>query len=336
MSGNGSDGSNTFGIFSGAFGIVVAIPLIWTIIHSQLPLAKLRQLEETLTETESLFRSVIEEGLLDPTENVPHFRRQLASVRSNADLLREQTYMATTLKKQLAAWLNGLSGEISVQCTNATGIRARICETSAEARARLSQQDPSDRELSGRGWRVVVRRLWRRVPALFCRQSRSSSPHVVGDVQPSPEAVNTVSDVDHTAHQVSDSPTQDSATLPHTSTPVVSGKTAINTSLRKQLHAQKSGMRALARAIYRVDKELASQGVSHPGLAQIVRAANRRRLSISSKVPRTRRSRKSDSLLFYPGTVPETVVLPQACGSSDGSDADSSEEDTLCDEPISA
>ncbi|RPD57214.1 hypothetical protein L226DRAFT_572571 [Lentinus tigrinus ALCF2SS1-7] len=338
MSGSESDGSNTFNLISAAIGMLVAIPVVWAIIQSQLPPAKLRRLEETLTETESLLGSVIEEGLLDPMVSVPHFRSQLSTFRSSADRLREQTYMATTLRKQFAAWFGGLSSRLSVLCEQVAGIRARICETSAEARARLSQQDPSHCEPSGRGWRVVVRGLWRRVAALFYRQSRSSTPHVVEDVQSYPGVDSADFGVDQVAHQDPESPKQDNATLPHTSTPVVSGKTAgpIKTSLRKTFRGQKYEMRALARAIYRVDKELASQVVSHPMLAHIMRAANRRRLSISSKVPRTRRSHKSDSLLFCPSTVPETVVLPQACGSSDGSDADSSEEDTLCDEPISA
>ena len=91
-------------------------------------------------------------------------------------------------------------------------------------------------------------------------------------------------------------------------------------------------MRALARAIRRVDKDLASQGVVHPVLKKVVRATNQRRSSVSSKPSHTRRSRRSYSLLFYPNTVEQTVVLPQACDSSDDSDEDSWEEETACDE----
>lgn len=70
-------GVDGFGVFAGVVGVIMAIPFVWSIVKSQLPPAKYRKLEETLSDTESLLRSVVEEGLLSSSNGVPHFRRHL-------------------------------------------------------------------------------------------------------------------------------------------------------------------------------------------------------------------------------------------------------------------
>lgn len=66
--------TNIYGLIASTVGLIAAVPLIWVCIRSQLPMTKLRELDEALTDTESLLRSVVEEGLLDLTHDVPHFQ----------------------------------------------------------------------------------------------------------------------------------------------------------------------------------------------------------------------------------------------------------------------
>ena len=70
-------GVDGFGVFAGVVGVIMAIPFVWSIVRSQLPSARYRKLEETLSDTETLLRSVVEEGLLSSSDDVPHFRRHL-------------------------------------------------------------------------------------------------------------------------------------------------------------------------------------------------------------------------------------------------------------------
>ena len=69
--------TNIYGLIVSAVGVFGVIPLLWVCIRSQLPTTKLRELDETLTDTESLLRSVVEEGLLDLAHDVPHFQAHI-------------------------------------------------------------------------------------------------------------------------------------------------------------------------------------------------------------------------------------------------------------------
>lgn len=52
------------GLISGLLGTIGLVPLLWTLIHYQLPEYKLRQLDKALEETTTLLDSVIRDGLV--------------------------------------------------------------------------------------------------------------------------------------------------------------------------------------------------------------------------------------------------------------------------------
>ncbi|KAI0691781.1 hypothetical protein C8T65DRAFT_670344 [Cerioporus squamosus] len=319
--------TSLYGIIASAIGIVAVVPLIWSCIRNQLPTAKLRELDETLTETESLLRSVVEEGLLDPARDVPHFQAHIQQFRSSAEHFREETYMATDLSKQLAAWFDGLSTRISMLSTRVKKVRANICETSVEARMQLMQQHPfASPPVRPSRWA----RLRTAIKGFFCcvRSKSESVDKTMPLAQSCPPAE------DCTAPSHTPTPSSDIRSESPECYDVDTQAAGRRASTARAIYPRdcKSRMRALVRAIRRVDKDLASQGVTHPVLKKVVQATNQRRSSVSSKPSHTRRSRKSHSLLFCPGGVEQTVVLPQACDSSDDSDEDSWEEETVCDE----
>lgn len=70
-------GLDTWSVISGAIGVLTVIPLLCAFIWNQHPENKFAQLDSTLKETESLLRSVVEEGLLDPERHVVHFEQYL-------------------------------------------------------------------------------------------------------------------------------------------------------------------------------------------------------------------------------------------------------------------
>ena len=71
-------GVNIFSIISSAIGVYAFVPFVCGIIRDQHPETKLVELQTTLKDTEELFRSVVEEGLLHPVRHVPHFGGYLA------------------------------------------------------------------------------------------------------------------------------------------------------------------------------------------------------------------------------------------------------------------
>lgn len=77
MSNASSVGYNTLSIISSILGVFTAIPLIISFVQSQHPETRMRELDSMLKETETLLRSVVEEGLLDPQCDAPHFEYQL-------------------------------------------------------------------------------------------------------------------------------------------------------------------------------------------------------------------------------------------------------------------
>ena len=72
---SGDSGASSFGVFSGALGVATFLPLIWTVIKSQLPSTKFKTLEQTLLDTETLLRSIVEEGL--ELNEMPHYESNL-------------------------------------------------------------------------------------------------------------------------------------------------------------------------------------------------------------------------------------------------------------------
>ncbi|THH16778.1 hypothetical protein EUX98_g9248 [Antrodiella citrinella] len=65
------------GLIFGILGIVGLIPLLWAAVRYQLPHHKLRQLDATLEETNSLLESAIRDGLVPSVEFVLEMRHLL-------------------------------------------------------------------------------------------------------------------------------------------------------------------------------------------------------------------------------------------------------------------
>ena len=64
-------------LVSGALSFLTVATLIWAFVEYQHPEKRMKELESTLKDTEALFRSLVEEGLLDPERHVPHFESHL-------------------------------------------------------------------------------------------------------------------------------------------------------------------------------------------------------------------------------------------------------------------
>ncbi|OBZ69511.1 hypothetical protein A0H81_10165 [Grifola frondosa] len=118
-------------------GIVGLCPMVLSFLEGQLPSARLRELDETLSDTSSLFRSVTEEGLLTNTTFLIQTESGLAEMHWRAGELRAKTHTATTTIKEFKALMNGLSHKISLLSAEVKDLRAAISTTSAKERDKL-------------------------------------------------------------------------------------------------------------------------------------------------------------------------------------------------------
>ncbi|TBU23698.1 hypothetical protein BD311DRAFT_730853 [Dichomitus squalens] len=317
-------GYNILGVISGVIGVLTAIPLIWRIARSQHPETKMKELESILKDTEGLLHSVVEEGLLDPQRDVPHFEYQLTLYRSRAESFREQTcIVAINWRKVFQAWLQGLSRRIATLCEQVKEIRAEICETSAEARMQLIQDaNGGDEPTSKSTLRAFIRKLARGI-VLIVRgpfdflflQSTDATARAAMDsptadiVTSSTEGTGAVPTTRETAcSNVSRYSSPSSFRSPSTSPSSLSGGSSSRSS-GTVLNGNEHNMRSLIRALRRLDRELAAQGIDHPLLTDILRATKKQWSPASSKAFYRRRSyRRIRSMLRteHMATLPST------------------------------
>lgn len=132
------------GVVFGALGVVGIIQLLCSIIYDQLPSQKFRVLEEVLKDTDALYLSGLEEGLLPNAQEVkarlrgyvtqagrtpstnPQCLPCAYSLQLLADDLRVKVYSATTMRSQCWEMLCGLSRRIGLLCAQAKALRASI------------------------------------------------------------------------------------------------------------------------------------------------------------------------------------------------------------------
>ncbi|KAI0364010.1 hypothetical protein BV20DRAFT_60367 [Pilatotrama ljubarskyi] len=109
---------------------VICQLLYWT-IKSRLPTARLRVLEDTLQETESLLSQCVEEGRLSDSTEVAGFYRQLGVLRSRANDLRVETLSAKTYADDVINMMKGLSRRTKNLCEEVRLARANISTSSS-------------------------------------------------------------------------------------------------------------------------------------------------------------------------------------------------------------
>ncbi|CCM03475.1 uncharacterized protein FIBRA_05608 [Fibroporia radiculosa] len=139
---------NIWGAVTGAAGLAATLPMVFTAIHNQLPSAKMKVLDEILSETRSLLTSVAEEGLFSDVTFVASIEHRLSNLQCRAERYREETYCATTLTKQFKEMLTGLSRRISFLCKEVKKIRAVVVTTTARERERLCRETTTQESTS--------------------------------------------------------------------------------------------------------------------------------------------------------------------------------------------
>ncbi|KZT72366.1 hypothetical protein DAEQUDRAFT_809241 [Daedalea quercina L-15889] len=132
-----SDGSNLWSWITGAVGFATVLPLLYTIVVAQLPVSKVKILEEALEDTRTLLESVIEKNLLSDVRFINDCRRRLAFIEERSEKLKLSAYGAKTTFQQLKGMICGLSLGIHRLYQGVHRLRAKISETTSEAQERL-------------------------------------------------------------------------------------------------------------------------------------------------------------------------------------------------------
>ncbi|KAH7882634.1 hypothetical protein F5I97DRAFT_290401 [Phlebopus sp. FC_14] len=112
--------TNTFSLSSNVFGIIVGSVSLITLafgIHLHLPNNRIKHLQEVLDETEQIYRSALQDGLLPQHEFTSKVERQLYKLRDYAMALRRRVYCATTWVQDCKLLFRGVSSEIGKTCS---------------------------------------------------------------------------------------------------------------------------------------------------------------------------------------------------------------------------
>ncbi|KAG1733351.1 uncharacterized protein EDB91DRAFT_640668 [Suillus paluster] len=125
--------SNVFGLFIGATTI---LGILLGFFQSHLPSQRIKELEELLEETQGLYESAVEDGLLPEDMLRSQMGERLAVLREATLELRSRAYSATTLLKDYREFFRGLSYDIGVACFHVKELRASVITTSEAERRR--------------------------------------------------------------------------------------------------------------------------------------------------------------------------------------------------------
>ncbi|KAA1476521.1 hypothetical protein DENSPDRAFT_516836 [Dentipellis sp. KUC8613] len=134
-----STSSNAIDIFGLITGILSTLAIMAHLIRMFLPSVKMQELDELLTETDTLFYDAREQGLLTEQSFVRQTQEQLNVLRYRALCLRSNVHSATTGLQQCVAMAKGLSLRIVMMCKEVKIVRARISTTSVEEKMRLQE-----------------------------------------------------------------------------------------------------------------------------------------------------------------------------------------------------
>ncbi|KAG2127099.1 hypothetical protein DEU56DRAFT_701819, partial [Suillus clintonianus] len=114
---------NVFGLCIGAATI---LGVLLGFLRSHLPSQRIKELEELLEETQGLYESAVEDGLLPDVMLRSQMGERLVVLREGMLELRSRAYNATTLLKDYQEFFRGLSYDIGVACCDMKELRASV------------------------------------------------------------------------------------------------------------------------------------------------------------------------------------------------------------------
>ncbi|OAX37818.1 hypothetical protein K503DRAFT_719206 [Rhizopogon vinicolor AM-OR11-026] len=121
---------NAFSFYTTVFGLIVGMMSIFGVIfafcQSHLPNPMIKELFALLEETQCLYESAVEAGLLPDSTLRSQMRDTLVKLWNNAQNLRFRAHSATTLLEDYQGFFNGLSYSIAVACSQVKELRASI------------------------------------------------------------------------------------------------------------------------------------------------------------------------------------------------------------------
>ncbi|KAH9888347.1 hypothetical protein C8Q73DRAFT_709878 [Cubamyces lactineus] len=149
-----------FTVFDVVVGVTGLLALIgqcsYWIIKRRLPATKLRVLEDTLSDTQSLLTTCVEEGRLGGGNAAQHFRARLDDIKEKVSDVRLELSRASTYMDHFKTIMTGLPRRIDRLCQETTTIRVQISITSSERQlpgsqvAAIPTTDPSLADVSAR------------------------------------------------------------------------------------------------------------------------------------------------------------------------------------------
>jgi len=128
---------NTWTWITGAISLATVLPLLYTFVMAQIPLTKVKALEEAIDDTTGLLNSVIERGLLSDVDYITKSKRALVGIEGQAIDFKLSAYSAKTLGQQIKGMVTGVSYGIYRLCQQVNKLRADISETTSQAQMRL-------------------------------------------------------------------------------------------------------------------------------------------------------------------------------------------------------
>ncbi|OAX30966.1 hypothetical protein K503DRAFT_870815 [Rhizopogon vinicolor AM-OR11-026] len=123
--------SNAYGF---AFGVLSLVGSAIGMCRWHLPSRKIQTLEELLAQTQDLFHSAVEAGLLPDLEFRTNTESRLERLREDTLQVRAKVCVATTLYSDYRALFRGLSFVIAKKCSNLKELRANVITTSEKYR----------------------------------------------------------------------------------------------------------------------------------------------------------------------------------------------------------
>ncbi|KII88219.1 hypothetical protein PLICRDRAFT_54061 [Plicaturopsis crispa FD-325 SS-3] len=129
-------GMDLFGLIAGALSLLA---LFHSVVISQLPKTKIKDLDAVIRETEDQFYRDIEDGFLSNKNFVFQVEEQLCSYHLDCEKLRIRVLGAKSFLAEFWELLKGLSVSISTLCSEVSELQSEIITTSQEARMEMAR-----------------------------------------------------------------------------------------------------------------------------------------------------------------------------------------------------